>query len=236
MRRRKSTKSSTTEYGQLEKPSLFILHMFAAILIILKIAAMVSEDTPFIVASRGTFTDMFLAGVSRQGNIGFIYEIDSCLDSINRSISTYYNLPAVGLDVYDSLTTPIQIHVVHLKDNPREVLPRKGNSFVQDLETSERFANVSGKNDNWMRLIGIDEKSMNKKRRFFNSLVQLELLFQLRTLHREFDHVQLYDWEIVAHYNFISRGGRIELSLTVKGSHVRLEQTKALIGSSHWTL
>ena len=61
-------------------------------------------------------------------------------------------------------------------------------------------------------------------------LFQMELLFRLRTLHRELDHVQLFDWEITALYDFISRGGRIELSLAVKGSHVHLDQ------SMHWEL
>lgn len=42
----------------------------------------------------------------------------------------------------------------------------------------------------------------------------------LRTLHRELDHVQAFDWEITALYDFVGRGGRIELSLSVDGSHV----------------
>ena len=51
-------------------------------------------------------------------------------------VAQYYNLPAVGLDVYDVLTTPIEIRVVQLRDNPREVLPRRRNGIsLGDLET-----------------------------------------------------------------------------------------------------
>jgi hypothetical protein len=48
----------------------------------------------------------------------------------------------------------------------------------------------------------------------------MELVLVLRTLHRELDHVQAFDWVITALYDFVGRGGRIELSLSVDGSHV----------------
>lgn len=47
----------------LPQPFLSSLHLIAAILLTIKIAAVVREDTPFIVASTATFSDMFLAGV-----------------------------------------------------------------------------------------------------------------------------------------------------------------------------
>lgn len=49
--------------SHLPQPFLSSLHLIVAVLLTIKIAAVVREDTPFIVASTATFSDMFLAGV-----------------------------------------------------------------------------------------------------------------------------------------------------------------------------
>lgn len=63
--------------------------------------------------------------LQRHGEIGLLYEIDDCVASINRTIDTYFKLPRTGLDVYDALSTPVQINVVQFSTNPRRALPDK---------------------------------------------------------------------------------------------------------------
>ena len=53
----------------------------------------VSARHSFVVASKGTFYDMFFNDVDgkgndiqRKGNRGFLYEIDDCVRSVNNSI------------------------------------------------------------------------------------------------------------------------------------------------------
>lgn len=62
----------------------------------------------------------------------------------------------------------------------------------------------------------------------------MELVLVLRTLHRELDHVQAFDWVITALYDFVGRGGRIELSLSVDGSHVH--QGKRSKFAEYWRI
>ncbi|GAQ80526.1 hypothetical protein KFL_000560160 [Klebsormidium nitens] len=216
--------------ARLPQPFLSSLHLVVAILLTIKIAAVVREDTPFIVASTATFSDMFLAGVQRHGEIGLLYEIDDCVASINRTIDTYFKLPRTGLDVYDALSTPVQINVVQFSTNPRRALPdKKGQAGkLKGLDFQTWSGNITSRSDSWLDLLGIDGE--RKLRAFFNSLVQMEIVLVLRTLHRELDHVQAFDWEITALYDFVGRGGRIELSLSVDGSHVHQDQ------SWHWEL
>lgn len=45
--------------------------------------------------------------------------------SVNRTIETYFKLPRTGLDVYDALSTPVQLNVVSFSTNPRRALPNK---------------------------------------------------------------------------------------------------------------
>jgi hypothetical protein len=87
--------------------------------------------------------------------------------------------------------------------------------------------NISARDVNWLELVGV--KSEKEKRRFFNTLVDMELQFDVRTLHREVDHFQLFDFELSVLYNLASRGGRIEMLVNVKGTHV-----KGVKGSWHW--
>jgi hypothetical protein len=57
--------------------------------------------------------------------VGLLYEIDDCVASVNRTIETYFKLPRTGLDVYDALSTPVQLNVVSFSTNPRRALPNK---------------------------------------------------------------------------------------------------------------
>ena len=219
--------------GAYHSPLLFrlvVLQIGVAFLTTANIVANVHQDTPFVVASKGTFYDLFFDqnDITRKGNRGFLYGIDDCIKSVNNSIESYYNLPRTALEAYDVTSKPITLEVKSFDEVPRVKDKYKdGTTFAQHAtyETDSKVYNITGRGVQWLELVGVNTEK--EKHRFFNTLVQMELVFDVRTLHREMDHFQLFDFELSVLYNLASRGGRIEMLVNVRGTHVHL-------GSWHW--
>jgi hypothetical protein len=218
---------------------LSVLRVLLALGTTVLIIATTQQDTPFIVASRETFYSWLLEdeGIQRVGDKGFFYEVEDCAQAINRSLVTYYELPRDGLDSYElPRSAPVALRVERFKENPYLQFARPGNGFDaaqravvhSSLETMVQWYNVTSATDDWLHLVGVHDK--RQQRHFFNSLVDMEFTFTLRTLHREMTHFQQFDWQLQTRYDLATRGGRIEMSVRLVGNH------KHLGDALHWEL
>ena len=158
------------------------------------------------------------------------------MQAVNQSLVTYYNLPAVGLDAYEvPASEPVSLRVVQFLENPRLARftnPKDSNLArthkPHSLDTATKFYNITSPTDDWLITMNVHNK--RELRAFFNSLVEMEFTFTLRTLHKELDHFQEFDWQLRTHYDLTTRGGRIEMSVRIAGNHMHLNH------GFHWEL
>jgi len=198
------------------------LDVALAILTTFVICLVSNQDTPFIVASKESFYDMFFNDIPRDdANFGYIYSMDECVESVSNSIRTFYDLPKYGLGAYN-VPKKVLLRAKLFEETPR--LKSKG---ALSLETSVVDINITSAEFDWQTGLGMDTDA--GKHKFFTSLVEMQLVFSLQTLHRELDHFTPFEWQVATTYDLFMRGGRIRLALSAIGSHVQSEKL-------HWEL
>eukprot|EP00756_Hemistasia_phaeocysticola_P046790 Hpha_TRINITY_DN20617_c0_g1::TRINITY_DN20617_c0_g1_i1::g.148134::m.148134/K04994/MCOLN3; mucolipin 3 len=216
-------------------PSAATIHALLAILCTAQVVFSSGQDTPFIVASRSTFAEVFLAPPVRRATpfSGFMYNMDDCVASVSQTIRTFFSMSDRGLDAFDDadLDSPVAyLYVVLYQLPPRELAVAAARPT-----TTEISANVTGPEQDWMTRLGVDVAGTTDRRQFFARLVTMRLVLPLTTIHRELDHFQLFTWRVELEYDFESRGGQIQVSLDALGSH-GLRKTQRLLHAMHWEL
>eukprot|EP01065_Artemidia_motanka_P031309 TRINITY_DN37600_c0_g1_i1.p1 TRINITY_DN37600_c0_g1~~TRINITY_DN37600_c0_g1_i1.p1 ORF type:complete len:566 (+),score=206.61 TRINITY_DN37600_c0_g1_i1:227-1699(+) len=212
------------------------MHAGLAMLCTAQVVLTCGQDTPFVVASRSSFAEAFLAPpVRRSGPFaGNVYTADDCMASVSHVISTFFSLSDRGLDSFEEPewgqdTPTAYLHVVQYQLPPRELVLAAARP-----QTSEVSTNITDPQQDWLSRLGVQPGRM-LRRQFFARMVGMRLVLPLTTVHRELNHFQLFSWNVVLEYDFESRGGQIQVRLDATGSHGSRKQPRGLRGM-HWEL
>jgi len=158
----------------------------------------------------------------RGTSVYHIYDVDVALDVLRTAVLRFYSLPRNSVDLY-RIVGPAKMHLTLWKNAPEltqqgtlewhlEQLPRR----TFELTVQEPLGPFS-----------------NGTQALFLRLVEMDVELHVISIAQEGDDFKAFEWEVHLLWNFVHRGGRIDMYLVAAASPVHSGRLTEHVAPAH---